>query len=74
MLEIEEGLRLQEIEKAFYNFQVCPKCNSKTGFWLGLKGDHAHAQCKNCGASFELFEVYAIGENEKSKRFRFLRR
>jgi len=74
-VEIGERLKLQEIEKAFNRFKVCPRCNSPTGFWLGLKLDSAYVQCKNCGARFELFEVYKIDERGKSlERLKFFRK
>jgi transcription elongation factor Elf1 len=65
-MEIGERLNLQEIETASSRFKVCPKCNSREGFWLGLKRDHVYVQCKGCGARFELFEVYKIGEKGKA--------
>jgi len=74
-LEIGERLKLQEIEKAFNHFKICPKCNSATGFWLGLKSDSAYVQCKDCGAKFELFEVYKIGERGSPlERLKFFRK
>jgi transcription elongation factor Elf1 len=74
-LEIGEYLNLQEIEAAASRFKICPKCNSAEGFWLGLKSEHAYAQCRGCGAKFELFEVYATGEKGKApKRFKFFRK
>jgi hypothetical protein len=73
--EIGEQLNLQEIEAASNNFKICPKCNSREGFWLGLKGDRAYVQCKSCGTKFELFEVYKIGEKSKiPERLRFIRK
>ena len=75
LLEIGEPLNLKEIEEAFSRFKVCPKCGSKEGFWLGLKGSHVHVQCKSCGAKFELHEVYAISEKGKaSERLKFFRK
>jgi len=72
---LEKGLKLQEIETASGDFKICPKCNSREGFWLGMKGDHINVQCKCCGARFELFEVYPISEKSKApKRSRFLRK
>jgi len=74
-MEIGERLDLREIEIAFSRFKICPKCDSREGFWLGLRHDHAHVQCKSCGRRFELFEVY--GMNEKGKipeRLRFIRK
>jgi transcription elongation factor Elf1 len=74
-VEIGELLNLQEIETASNNFKICPKCNSAEGFWLGLKRDHAYVQCKSCGAKFELFEVYKIGEKSRTpERLRFIRK
>jgi len=68
-------LNLQEIETASNRFKTCPKCNSTEGFWLGLERDHAYVQCKSCGAKFELFEVYQIGEKGKApERFKFFRK
>jgi len=58
-------LKLQEIEDTFSRFKTCPKCNSIEGFWFGLKREHPYAQCKGCGARFELFEVYMMGEKSK---------
>jgi len=74
-MEIGERLNLQEIETAFSHFKICPKCNSGEGFWLGLKREHAYVQCKSCGAKFELFEVYKIGEKGKTpERLSFIRK
>jgi len=74
-VEIGEHLKLQEIEEAFNNFKTCPKCNSKQGFWLGSKRDVAYVQCKECGAKYELFEVYKMGEKNKTpKRLSFFRK
>ena len=75
-MEIGERLKLQEIEEAFSHFKACPKCGSTEGFWLGLKRDCAYAQCKSCGANFDLFEVYPIGtgNEEASKRLKFVRK
>jgi len=71
----EEHLDLQEIEAAFNRFKTCPKCNSREGFWLGLKFSHAYVQCKSCGARFELFEVYKIGEKNKApEHLKFFRK
>jgi transcription elongation factor Elf1 len=73
-MEIGEDLKLQEIETALGHLKTCPKCNSVEGFWFGVKGDHIYVQCKCCGASLELFEVYRLGEErEKTKRLRFFR-
>jgi hypothetical protein len=72
---LEKGLKLQEIETASSSFKICPKCNSREGFWLGIKGDHIHAQCKCCGARFELHEVYKTREESaKPKLLRFFRK
>jgi len=74
-MEIGERLKLKEMENAFTRFKICPKCNSKVGFWLGLKHDNAYVQCKGCGARFELLEVYALGEkSEASGRLRFFKK
>jgi transcription elongation factor Elf1 len=68
-------LRLQEIEAVSGTFKICPKCNSREGFWLGMKGDDIHVQCKCCGARFELHEVYEIGgESGKPRLLRFFKR
>jgi len=68
-------LKLQEIEDAFYRFNMCPKCNSTRGFWLGLNRDHAYVQCKECGGKFELFEVFKVGERGKPlERLKFFRK
>ncbi|MEM3641039.1 MAG: hypothetical protein QXH37_03860 [Candidatus Bathyarchaeia archaeon] len=68
-------MRLQEIEEAFTRFRICPKCNSKQGFWLGAKRDLVYVQCKGCGARYELHEVYRISEEGKApQRLRFFRR
>jgi hypothetical protein len=56
--EIREGLKPQEIENASSRFKKCPRCNSKEGFWLGIKEGHIHIQCKHCGVEFELVEAY----------------
>jgi len=72
---IGEALQLKEIEEASSRFKTCPKCKSIEGFWIGLKREHAHVQCKTCGAKFELFEVYMMGEQGKPpKRFRLFRK
>lgn len=74
-MEIGERLNLKEIETTFSRSKVRPKCNSAEGFWLGLKRNHAYVQCKGCGAKFELFEVYEIGEKDKApERFKFFRK
>lgn len=74
-MEIGEALRLEEIITVASKFTVCPKCNSREGFWLGVKRNHAYVQCKGCGASFELFEVFAIGEkSEAPKHLKFFRK
>jgi transcription elongation factor Elf1 len=65
---LEKSLKLQELETALGSFKICPKCNSREGFWLGIKGDHIYAQCRCCGAKFELFEVYKMGEESKKPR------
>lgn len=68
-------MNLQEIENALNRFKTCPKCSSVQGFWLGLKREKAYAQCKGCGASFELFEVFKLTEKGKtSEKSKFLRR
>jgi len=61
-------VNLQEIENALNRFKTCPKCSSVQGFWLGLKREKAYAQCKGCGASFELFEVFRLPEKDKTAR------
>jgi transcription elongation factor Elf1 len=68
-MEIGDRLKLQEIEDTFSRFSVCPKCNSKEGFWLGFKDGHAYAQCKGCGTNLELFEIFPIGERTKTSRW-----
>ena len=71
-MEIGERLNLQEIENAFSRFKKCPKCDSKEGFWLGVKRDRTYVQCKSCGANFELYEVYVFGEKGKApERLKF---
>jgi len=67
-VEIGENLRFQEIEAALSHLGTCPKCNSSQGFWLGAKSDHIYVQCKCCGASLELFEVYKLGEESRKPR------
>jgi len=68
-------LKLQEIETASSLFKICPKCHSTQGFWLGLMSDHAYVQCKDCGAKFELFEVYMMGEKGRApQRLKFFRK
>jgi transcription elongation factor Elf1 len=74
-MEIGEGLKLQEIEYALSSFKTCPRCNSKHGFWLGLKSSYAYVQCKGCGAKFELHEIYKVnGESKTPQRLKFLKR
>jgi DNA-directed RNA polymerase subunit M/transcription elongation factor TFIIS len=74
-MEIGESLNLQEIENTLSRFKECPKCDSKEGFWLGVKRDRTYVQCKSCGANFELFELFAIGEErETPKLLRFFRK
>lgn len=62
LLETGEALKLEDIEALASKFTVCPKCGSKEGFWLGVKRSHAYIQCKSCGGSFELYEVFALSE------------
>ena len=70
-----QALQLNEIEEASSHFKACPKCKSIEGFWIGLKREHAHVQCKACGANFELIEVYKMGEQRKAaERSSFLRK
>ena len=71
-MENGEVLKLEEIEALASKFTTCPKCHSKEGFWLGVKHDHVYVQCKGCGASFELCEVFPI--EEASKRLKFFRK
>jgi len=72
---LEKGLKLQEIETALSNFKICPKCNSREGFWLEIKGGNVHVQCKCCGARFELSEVYKIDEaGGKPRLLKFFRK
>jgi len=74
-MEIGERLKLQEIEDSSSRFKICPKCNSTEGFWLGLKRDRAYVQCKECGAKFELYEVYMMGEKGKApQRLKFFKK
>jgi transcription elongation factor Elf1 len=74
-METRKRLKLQEIENASMHFKTCPKCNSVEGFWLGMKRDRAYVQCKECGAGFDLFEVYSVGEkNKPSERFRLFKK
>ena len=74
-METGGRLKFQEIENVSSRFKMCPKCNSIQGFWLGLKGDKAFVQCKECGTKFELHEVYPIDEKGKtSARFSFFRK
>jgi DNA-directed RNA polymerase subunit RPC12/RpoP len=69
------GLRLEEIIAAAGRLNLCPKCGSKEGFWLGVKRNHAYVQCKGCGASFELFEVFALSEKSgASQRLKLFRK
>jgi transposase-like protein len=69
------SLRLDEILAVASKFNVCPKCNSREGFWLGIRRNHAYVQCKGCGASFELFEVFSFGEKgEAPKHLKFFRK
>ncbi|MEM1540435.1 MAG: hypothetical protein QXJ07_03530 [Candidatus Bathyarchaeia archaeon] len=75
ILEIGEALKLDEILAVASKFNVCPKCNSREGFWLGIRRNHAYVQCKGCGANFELFEVFAVGERgEAPKHLKFFRK
>ncbi|MEM2517630.1 MAG: hypothetical protein QXO49_01565 [Candidatus Bathyarchaeia archaeon] len=68
-------MRLDEILVAASKFNVCPKCNSREGFWLGIRRNYAYVQCKSCGTSFELFEVFAVGEKcEAPKHLKFFRK
>ncbi len=74
-MEIGENLNLKEIENAFSQLKICPRCDSAEGFWLGLKGGHTHVQCKECGAKFELFEIHKIHEkNDSSQWLKFFRK
>ncbi|MGC8895816.1 MAG: hypothetical protein ACP5LB_03470 [Candidatus Bathyarchaeia archaeon] len=75
IMEIGEHLKLQELEEAFSHFKTCPKCKSTQGFWLGIRRDIGYVQCKECGAKFELHEVYAFGEKSKTpEKLKFLRK
>jgi hypothetical protein len=74
-MEIGDCLKFREIEDAFRRFKSCPKCKSAEGFWLGMKRDKPYAHCKGCGATYELYEVYVIGEKSKApKELRFFRK
>ncbi|MEM3769644.1 MAG: hypothetical protein QXG76_00475 [Candidatus Bathyarchaeia archaeon] len=74
-MEIGEALKLDEMLATASKFNVCPKCNSREGFWLGIRRNHAYVQCKGCGTSFELLEVFAIGEKkEQPKHLKFFRK
>jgi transcription elongation factor Elf1 len=73
-MEIGEQLNLREIEAVFARFRICPKCASEKGFWLGLRSNRACAQCKHCGAEFDLFEVYPIADSSKKGFWRILLR
>ncbi|MCS7124388.1 MAG: hypothetical protein NZ932_03100 [Candidatus Bathyarchaeota archaeon] len=61
-------MNLEEILAASARITLCPKCGSKEGFWLGAKRDHAYVQCKGCGASFELYKIYTLGEKGEKKK------
>lgn len=61
------SLKLEEVLDASMRITVCPKCGAKEGFWLGFKRDHAYVQCKGCGASFELYQVYPLNEKSGKK-------
>ena len=68
-------MQLKEIEEASSHFKACPKCKSIKGFWIGLKREYAYVQCKTCGAKFELFGVYKMGEQRNAaERSSFLRK
>jgi len=72
---VGKNLKIGEIETAFSCLNVCPRCCSREGFWLGLKRDKAYVQCKGCGTKFELFEIYAMSKKgEASKKFKFFRK
>ncbi|MEM3823531.1 MAG: hypothetical protein QXH87_01210 [Candidatus Bathyarchaeia archaeon] len=74
-MEIGESLNLREIENTLNRLKECPKCDSKEGFWLGIKRDHAYVQCKSCGAYFELFKLFTIEkERESPKLLKFFRK
>jgi len=51
VMETGEALQLKEVEEASSRFKACPECRSIEGFWIGIKREHAHVQCKTCGAS-----------------------
>ncbi|MGQ9539091.1 MAG: hypothetical protein ACUVTE_05890 [Candidatus Bathycorpusculaceae bacterium] len=68
-------MKLEEIIAAADKLNLCPKCGSKEGFWLGVKRNYAYVQCKSCGASFELFEVFALtAKSEAPQRLKFFRK
>jgi hypothetical protein len=75
VMETGEALQLKEVEEASSRFKACPKCRSIEGFWIGIKREHVHVQCKTCGAKFELFEVFTMGKQSKTpERFRVFRK
>jgi len=46
-----------------------------TGILAWSKRDIGYVQCKECGAKFELHEVYAFGEKGKTpEKLKFFRR
>ncbi|MBS7608465.1 MAG: hypothetical protein QXL77_03165 [Candidatus Bathyarchaeia archaeon] len=57
-------MKLEEVLAVSSQMKSCPKCSSSEGFWLGFKRDHAYVQCKSCGSSFELYQIYKINEKE----------
>jgi len=71
-------LKLEEIMAAAGKISLCPKCGSKEGFWLGVKRNHAYVQCKSCGSSFELYEVFALsdkgGKDKSSQSLKVFRK
>ncbi|MEM1565501.1 MAG: hypothetical protein QW510_00205 [Candidatus Bathyarchaeia archaeon] len=63
-------MKLEEILAVSSQITYCPKCGSSEGFWLGFKRDHAYVQCKGCGSSFELYQIYKVNEKRKISRNR----
>jgi len=64
-MEIGELLQLREIETAFGQLRICPKCKSVEGFWFGLRQDHVYVQCKSCGSKFEFREIHNLDRSMK---------
>ncbi|MEM1589356.1 MAG: hypothetical protein QXZ68_03710 [Candidatus Bathyarchaeia archaeon] len=63
-------MKIEEILTISAQITLCPKCGSKEGFWLGFKRERVYVQCKGCGATFELYQSYALAEKGGRRFYR----